>query len=307
MTPEVPGTGSPDHEEPILITPEMLAPARAVKPAARRDGRIDFERGMRRLPLFIATLIVANVAVFAWEIASGAFLDRKSLIESGLHVANQINPLEAGALVRVRVLAGEWWRVFTSMFLHGGPDHLIGNMVALYIVGMACEHAFGAARTALVYFGSGVTGAAFSLATGPGPSVGASGAIFGVLAAVAVMLYKNQDRFYVRDNVAVHRQLRALGRHDRRCAGRLAADSHIDEARNSGSGLSGRSKRNCGGQTAMPLTVTPTASHPHRGIAPPRNSTRGSQARSLPDRPPPPTPGDRGESPPAPPWSRREP
>ncbi len=172
MTPEVPGTGSPDHEEPILITPEMLAPARAVKPAARRDGRIDFERGMRRLPLFIATLIVANVAVFAWEVASGAFLDRKSLIESGLHVANQINPLEAGALVRVRVLAGEWWRVFTSMFLHGGPDHLIGNMVALYIVGMACEHAFGAARTALVYFGSGVTGAAFSLATGRDKRIG---------------------------------------------------------------------------------------------------------------------------------------
>jgi len=178
-----PGPGGQD-EEPILITPEMLAPARTVKPAARRDGRIDFERGMRRLPLFIVTLIVANVAVFAWET---------------LHVANQINPLEAGALVRARVLAGEWWRVFTSMFLHGGPDHLIGNMVALYIVGMACEHAFGAARTALVYFGSGVTGAAFSLATGPGPSVGASGAIFGVLAAVAVMLYKNHDRFYVRD------------------------------------------------------------------------------------------------------------
>jgi len=178
-----PGPGGQD-EEPILITPEMLAPARAVKPATRRDGRIDFERGMRRLPLFIVTLIVANVAVFAWET---------------LHVANQINPLEAGALVRARVLAGEWWRVFTSMFLHGGPDHLIGNMVALYIVGMACEHAFGAARTALVYFGSGVTGAAFSLATGPGPSVGASGAIFGVLAAVAVMLYKNHDRFYVRD------------------------------------------------------------------------------------------------------------
>ena len=199
MTREVSGGGSPEHEEPILITPDMLAPARPVKPVARSDGRIDFERGMRRLPLLIGTLIVANVAVFAWEIASGVFLDRKALIETGRHLADQINPLEAGALVRARVLAGEWWRVFTSMFLHGGPDHLIGNMVALYIVGMACEHAFGAMRTALVYFGSGVTGAAFSLATGPGPSVGASGAIFGVLAAVAVMLYKNQDRFYVRD------------------------------------------------------------------------------------------------------------
>lgn len=187
-------------EEAILITPDMLAVQPANRPTARpRDGRIDFERGMRRLPPLVMALIVANVAVFAWEVSSGAFLDRKALIESGLQAANQINPLDAGALVRARVLAGEWWRVFTSMFLHGGPDHLIGNMVAFYIVGMACEHAFGVTRTALIYVGSGVAGAAFSLATGPGPSVGASGAIFGVLAAVAVMLYKNQNKFYMRD------------------------------------------------------------------------------------------------------------
>jgi rhomboid protease GluP len=85
------------------------------------------------------------------------------------------------------------------MFLHGGPDHLIGNMVALFIVGMACEHAFGSAKTAAIYLGSGLLGSVFSLATGPGPSVGASGAIFGVLMAVVVMLYRNQKYFFVRD------------------------------------------------------------------------------------------------------------
>jgi rhomboid protease GluP len=189
-------------EAPILITPEMLAPQAAPptkRPARPPDGRIDFERGMPRLPPLVMALILANVVVFVWEVSAGAFLDRKALVEAGAGVAHQINPLIDGALVRARVVAGEWWRVFTSMFLHGGPDHLVGNMVALYIVGMACEHAFGAARTALIYFGSGILGAAFSMATGPGPSVGASGAIFGVLAAVAVMLYKNQDNFYVRD------------------------------------------------------------------------------------------------------------
>ncbi|MGH6885651.1 MAG: rhomboid family intramembrane serine protease, partial [Geminicoccales bacterium] len=108
--------------------------------------------------------------------------------------------LEAGgALVRERVLAGEWWRMVTAMLLHGGPDHLLGNIFVLYIVGMACEHAFGLARTAVVYFASGLGGAALSMAAGPGPSVGASGAIFGVLAAVIVTLYRYQDRFYVRD------------------------------------------------------------------------------------------------------------
>ena len=119
--------------------------------------------------------------------------------ETGAAFGSHINPLEAGALVRERVLAGEWWRMITATFLHGSPDHLIGNMVALFIVGMACEHAFGAAKTAAIYLGSGLAGTAFSLATGPGPSVGASGAIFGVLMAVVVMLYRNQKYFFVRD------------------------------------------------------------------------------------------------------------
>jgi rhomboid protease GluP len=191
-----PAGDSGDAEEPIVITPEMLAPRRVAPP---RDPRIDFERRMRKLPPLVLTLIVANVAVFAWEVASGAFLDRKEVIEAGVVLANHVNPLDAGALERARVLAGEWWRVFTAMFLHGGPDHLIGNMIALYIVGMACEHAFGTARTVLVYVGSGVSGAALSLAASPGPSVGASGAIFGVLGAVIVTLYRHQRHFYVRD------------------------------------------------------------------------------------------------------------
>jgi rhomboid protease GluP len=191
------GTGG-EHEEPILITPDMLAPP--APPPTRRapakvpDGRVDFERGMARLPPLIAVLILANVAVFVWEVSAGAFAP---ILEST--GAGHTNPIMAGALIRERVFAGEWWRMITATFLHGGPDHLIGNMVALFIVGMACEHAFGAARTAAIYFGSGLAGTAFSLATGPGPSVGASGAIFGVLMAVVVMLYRNQKYFFVRD------------------------------------------------------------------------------------------------------------
>jgi rhomboid protease GluP len=155
---------------------------------------VDFERGMRHFPPLIIALILANVAVFVWEVSAGAFAP---ILEST--GPDHTNPIMAGALIRERVLAGEWWRMITATFLHGGPDHLIGNMVALFIVGMACEHAFGATRTAAIYFGSGLAGTAFSLATGPGPSVGASGAIFGVLMAVVVMLYRNQKYFFVRD------------------------------------------------------------------------------------------------------------
>jgi rhomboid protease GluP len=124
--------------------------------------------------------------MFGWEIAAGALADRDTIVE-------------AGALVRERVLAGEWWRLMSAMFLHGGVDHVLGNIIVLYIVGLACEHAFGGARTALVYFASGIAGGLLSVAAGPGPSVGASGAIFGVIAAVIVVLYRWQDQFYVRD------------------------------------------------------------------------------------------------------------
>src|SRR3989449_5946808 len=94
----------------------------------------DLERGMRTAPPLILLLIAANVALFAWELAAGALASRESIVE-------------AGALVRDRVLAGEWWRLESATFLHAGWDHLIGNCLVLYVVGMACEHAFGFART----------------------------------------------------------------------------------------------------------------------------------------------------------------
>jgi len=171
-------------EKPIIITPDMLAPRRGAP--SRGAGRIDFERGMRHAPPLILFLILANLGMFTWEIAAGALADRETIVE-------------AGALVRERVLAGEWWRLISAMFLHGGVDHILGNLVVLYIVGLACEHAFGGAQTAVVYFASGIAGGLLSIAAGPGPCVGASGAIFGVIAAVIVVLYRWQDRFYVRD------------------------------------------------------------------------------------------------------------
>src|SRR2546430_10302706 len=109
--------------------------------------------------------------MFAWETASGALQSRESIIA-------------AGALVRDRVIAGEWWRLISATFLHAGVDHLIGNCLVLYVVGMACEHAFGFARTAIVYVTSGLTGSLLSAAVTPGTSLGESGAIFGVVGAL---------------------------------------------------------------------------------------------------------------------------
>jgi rhomboid protease GluP len=172
------------QDEPLDVTPDMLAPGGAG--TLGRFGRIDFERGMRHTPVLILLLIAANVYLFVREVATGALTSKEHLIA-------------AGALTRDGVLHGEWWRLLSAMFLHGGWDHLIGNCLVLYIVGMACEHAFGVLDTAIIYLVSGLTGSVTSVLFNQGPSVGASGAIFGVLGAVAVTLHRHQDRFYVRD------------------------------------------------------------------------------------------------------------
>ncbi len=148
--------------------------------------RVDFERGMRRAPPLILLLIATNVAVFCWEMATGALTSTAKVVE-------------AGALTREAVLAGDWWRLCTATFLHGSVEHLLGNCVVLYIVGMGCEHAFGIGGTAAIYVASGLGGSLVSMMFSKGPSVGASGAIFGVVAALIFALYRYQDRFYVRD------------------------------------------------------------------------------------------------------------
>ena len=174
--------GQVDGPRPVRITQDMLAPP----PPDPRGGRIDFERSMSYAPRFTLGLLAFLSAVFAWQVMRGTLVDQETITA-------------AGALVRDRVLAGEWWRMLTATALHGGAEHLIGNGISLYILGMATEHAFGARRFAGIYLASGLGGSAVSMLVGPGPSVGASGAIFGVMGALIAYLIKHQDRFYVRD------------------------------------------------------------------------------------------------------------
>ncbi len=176
--PREPPDQAPDR--PLVIRAEMLADETSP------DGLIDFERGMSYLPPVTIVLILVNILVFGWELQSGA-LDNVDAI------------VAAGALLRQRVFQGELWRLVTAMFLHGSPEHLIGNCVILYIVGMACEHAFGWQRAAIVYFTGGLCGSLASVAFHPGPSLGASGAIFGVLGGVVAFFYRYQRAILLRD------------------------------------------------------------------------------------------------------------
>jgi rhomboid protease GluP len=164
--------------EPIEITVDMLA--------ERSEVRVDFERGMSYAPPATLVILVAIIVVFGWQVVSGALGSQDTIVASG-------------ALVRERVLAGELWRLSSAIFLHGGAGHLFGNCVALYIVGMAGEHAVGARGVLTVYAASGISGSVASLLVGPGPSVGASGAIFGLMGAVIVVLYRYRSVYEVRD------------------------------------------------------------------------------------------------------------
>jgi rhomboid protease GluP len=80
---------------------------------------------------------------------------------------------------------GEYWRLLTSMFLHGGTIHLAMNLFALFQVGSLFEIMFGTRRFTIIYFVTGIAASITSMLRMPllGVSVGASGAIFGILGA----------------------------------------------------------------------------------------------------------------------------
>jgi rhomboid protease GluP len=162
-------------EAPLRITPDMLL-----------SRRVDFERRMSRVPpVTIATLALLAV-IFVAEVRMGALESRESIIAMG-------------ALARERVAAGEYWRLLTAPWLHGGTEHLIGNGIALYILGMVCEAAFGPVQFIVLYVLSGLAGSIVSVLVSAGPSVGASGAIFGLQGAAIVLLRRERERLLVRD------------------------------------------------------------------------------------------------------------
>ena len=85
------------------------------------------------------------------------------------------------------------WQLVTAMFAHGSLEHLLMNMVSLWWLGTLLERMQGTVRFAIVYFVSGIMGNLVFALFSDGYAVGASGAIFGMLGAVAVLLYKHRQ------------------------------------------------------------------------------------------------------------------
>ena len=130
------------------------------------------------------SLIAINVIVFVWEIiVTGYFSDEQAVAEIFS---------KYGATPR-SVLNGDLLSILTSMFMHGGIAHIIGNMVFLFVFGDNIEDRFGHIKYILIYIAWGAAAAIihsiFAVSAGGGmiPAVGASGAISGVMGAYLVM------------------------------------------------------------------------------------------------------------------------
>jgi rhomboid protease GluP len=110
-----------------------------------------------------------------------------------------------GAKINPAIRAGQLWRFITPAFLHASPMHIFSNMYALLSVGSLLERHYGHARFALLYFLGAFSGNVFSFLLGSEeiPSVGASTAVFGLFAAVAVFFYQNRELFgaYARESL----------------------------------------------------------------------------------------------------------
>lgn len=141
------------------------------------------KRALEDQPWLTYALMAANTLIF---------------LAGFLIQALELEFLLRGALMPELVVArGEFYRLFTAMFLHGSLGHIFFNVYAIYIVGRNLEPIFGRARFLLIYFLGGLTGAAASLALGPfnGWSVGASGAVFAIFAAEAAHLYQHRTLY----------------------------------------------------------------------------------------------------------------
>ncbi len=110
----------------------------------------------------------------------------------GQSAVGQNEFLTKWAKVNELIRDGEYYRLFTSMFLHLNLMHIFFNGYALYIIGRDVEALFGHARFGLIYFLGGLSGSLASFIFTSAPSVGASGAIFAIFGAEMVYFYQNR-------------------------------------------------------------------------------------------------------------------
>ncbi len=158
-------------------------------PAARRAARRATGSFSLSGPFVTFTLIGINVGVYLLQLLMGAGINANTgwIYEHGVLISSALD--SSGQVVGVA--EGEWWRLVTAAFLHYGPLHLGMNMLVLWILGPALEEYLGHGRFALLYLVSGLAGSAGALLWSPNvATVGASGAIWGIMGAALILEWR---------------------------------------------------------------------------------------------------------------------
>ncbi len=136
-----------------------------------------------RKPVVTYVLLGVTVAVYLLQMLSGALFGGNDYL------------LLLGAKINEYILRGEVWRLFTPALLHGSVLHIAFNMYALYSLGGSLERYYGHRRFLVLYTIGAFAGNTLSFLLSPKISVGASTAIFGLVAAEGVFIYRNRALF----------------------------------------------------------------------------------------------------------------
>lgn len=145
------------------------------------------EDGTKRA-VAIIILVCLNVAIWCVAELIGDTLDGFYILQCG------------GMYPELLISNGEWYRLFTAMFLHFGAQHLANNMIILAATGDKLEKAVGWFYCLIIYLGAGLTGNLLSLymmmkTQDYAISAGASGAVFGIIGALVWVAIRNRGRF----------------------------------------------------------------------------------------------------------------
>lgn len=179
--------------------PECVAEGRRTQRQRRTvfGGTMAGARGTVTISLIVINVLVEVASVIsdprsAFGGSFSGLLGNSSPVTERFAVIGKADFLYSNGahlLTRFGVSDGEYYRLVTAMFVHYGPIHLLANMWALWIVGRVLETALGPLRYLVLYVTAGIAGnVACYLFTPTGASAGASGAIFGLFAALFVVL-----------------------------------------------------------------------------------------------------------------------
>jgi membrane associated rhomboid family serine protease len=172
--------------------PDHATVGPGAKPSAKRQVQTARRRATSLAAPATVALVVINVAVYLITVAQGNGVSSPggTLYEKGaLFIQSPFFPGQGLAY-------GDWWRLGTVMFLHASLLHIAFNMFALYWLGSVVEEAIGSLRFLLIYVVSGLAGSVGALLLDPNQvTVGASGAIWGVMGALLVLEYLTTGSF----------------------------------------------------------------------------------------------------------------